>query len=77
MQSLPTARKQWSQTEKTNKAAIHEQKLKCIYLAPVDGHDANGIPEEEEAGNESRMMDESVSSRCGSKGQTMRAEIPD
>lgn len=52
---------QWSQTEATNKAAIQEQKIKCVYLAAADGLDANGIPEEEEAGNESRMLDESVS----------------
>ena len=58
---------QWSQTEKTNKSAIQEQKVKCAYLPAEDGTtNANGIPEESEDqtmnGDQSRMMDESVSS---------------
>ena len=52
----------WAETERTNKAAIHEQKLKSVYLAPEDGSHVNGIREEEEGElGESRVMDESVS----------------
>ncbi|KAK4686107.1 hypothetical protein P7C73_g4023, partial [Tremellales sp. Uapishka_1] len=52
----------WSQTEKENKSAIHEQKIKCVYLAPEDGVvNGNGIPEEEEihAGDQSKFLEES------------------
>lgn len=47
--------------EKTNKGAITEQKLKVVYL-PAEGGSTNnqGIPEEEEAGEASRV-EESVS----------------
>lgn len=42
--------------EKTNKGAISEQKLKVVYL-PAEGGSTNnqGIPEEEEAGEASRV----------------------
>lgn len=42
--------------EKTNKGAITEQKLKVVYL-PAEGGSTNnqGIPEEEEAGEASRV----------------------
>ena len=56
---------QWLQTEKTNKVAIHEQKIKCAYIQAEDGStSANGIPEENEetaTGGDSRMVDDSVS----------------
>lgn len=55
---------QWAQTEKTNKTAIQEQKIKCAYLPAEDGSTgANGIPEENEephSGEPSRI-EESVS----------------
>jgi hypothetical protein len=49
---------QWSQTEKTNKSAIQEHKLRVVYIAAEDG--ANGIPEENEDMEQSRI-EESVS----------------
>ncbi|ORX34575.1 PapD-like protein [Kockovaella imperatae] len=51
----------WSETEKNNKSAIKEQKIKCAYLPAEDGSVPNGIPEENEEanGDQSRMMDES------------------
>jgi hypothetical protein len=53
---------QWLQTEKTNKGAIQEQKIRCAYVAAEDGGAANGIPEEDEA-HEASRLDESVSTR--------------
>ena len=58
------ADKQWAQTEKKNKAAIQEQKLRCAYLPSQDGSTgANGIPEEPEdtTMDQSKLVDESVS----------------
>lgn len=55
---------QWAQTEKTNKTAIHEQKIKCAYLPAEDGSTGvNGIPEENEepASGEPSRIEESVS----------------
>jgi hypothetical protein len=49
---------QWSQTEKTNKTAIQEHKLRVVYIAAEDS--ANGIPEENEDMEQSRI-EESVS----------------
>ncbi|WVQ93872.1 hypothetical protein IAU59_000950 [Kwoniella sp. CBS 9459] len=61
-EEMHTLGEMWSQTEKTNKAAIHEQKIKVVYLAAEDGTtNANGIPEEGDetigggAGEASRM----------------------
>ncbi len=52
---------QWAQMERTNKTAIHEQKIKCAYLPAEDGSaGANGIPEENEetqSGEPSRIED--------------------
>lgn len=60
-------RQQWANVEKADKSAIHEQKLKCVYLPAEDGVATNGIPEEaEDAGDKSRM-DESVSVVVGSR----------
>jgi hypothetical protein len=53
---------QWLQTEKTNKGAIQEQKIRCAYVAAEDGGAANGIPEEDEA-HEASRLDESVSTQ--------------
>ena len=58
---MHTLAEMWAQTERTNKAAIHEQKIKSVYLASEDGSHANGIREEDEEAAESRVMDESVS----------------
>lgn len=52
---------QWSQTEKTNKSAIQEHKLRVVYLAAEDGTAANGIPEENEDAGEQSRIEESVS----------------
>lgn len=61
-EEMHTLQEMWAQTERTNKAAIHEQKIKSVYLAPEDGSHVNGIREEEEGElGESRVMDESVS----------------
>ena len=49
---------QWSHTEKTDKSAIQEHKLRVVYIAAEDG--ANGIPEENEDMEQSRI-EESVS----------------
>ncbi|WWD22278.1 hypothetical protein CI109_106769 [Kwoniella shandongensis] len=41
----------WANIEKTNKAAINEQKIKVVYIAAEDGSsNANGIPEEGDEG---------------------------
>ncbi|BEJ04709.1 hypothetical protein CcaverHIS641_0205260 [Cutaneotrichosporon cavernicola] len=46
MHSLP---EMWAQVERTNKASIHEQKIRCAYLSAEDGTgNPNGIPEENE-----------------------------
>ncbi|EKD01418.1 hypothetical protein A1Q2_04260 [Trichosporon asahii var. asahii CBS 8904] len=46
MRSLP---EMWASVERTNKASIQEQKIRCAYLPAEDGSgNANGIPEEEE-----------------------------
>lgn len=59
---MHTLAEMWAQTERTNKSAIHEQKIKSVYLAPEDGSHVNGIREEEEGElGESRVMDDSVS----------------
>lgn len=60
-EEMHTLSEMWSNTEQTNKSAIQEQKIKCVYLAAEDGRAENGIREEEEEGMESRVMDESVS----------------
>ncbi|WOO79643.1 putative protein [Vanrija pseudolonga] len=52
MHSLPEL---WATVEKGNKAAISEQKIRCIYLAAEDGSHPNGIPEE----NEDNTLDHS------------------
>lgn len=55
----------WSQLEKTNKGAISEQKLKVVYL-PAEGGSTNnqGIPEEEEAGEASRVEEPAIFSHA-------------
>lgn len=56
---------QWAQTEKINKTAIQEQKIKCAFLPAEDGSTGvNGIPEENEDahGGETSRLEESVSS---------------
>lgn len=51
----------WSQLEKTNKGAISEQKLKVVYLPAEDGSTNNqGIPEEDEANEASRVEEPHV-----------------
>ena len=50
---------QWTQTEKTNKSAIHEHKIRVTYVQAEGGSAANGIPEEEEGPDASRV-EESV-----------------
>lgn len=68
-EELRTLGEMWSQTEKTNKSAIHEQKLKVVYIAAEDGSgNANGIPEEEEAhaGENSRIEDSAIFSHAQS-----------
>ncbi|KAL1409623.1 phosphatidylinositol-binding protein scs2 [Vanrija albida] len=52
MHSLPEL---WLTVEKGNKAAISEQKIRCIYLPAEDGSHPNGIPEE----NEDNTLDHS------------------
>ncbi|ORY31962.1 PapD-like protein [Naematelia encephala] len=49
-EEMRTLAEMWAETERTNKSAIQEQKIKCAYLAAEDGSTgANGIPEEEES----------------------------
>jgi hypothetical protein len=57
-EEMRTLSEMWSQTEKTNKSAIQEHKLRVVYIAAEDG--ANGIPEENEDMEQSRI-EESVS----------------
>lgn len=60
-------RSQWASVERTNKASIQEQKIRCAYLPAEDGSgNANGIPEEEEGSphdttHDTSRLDESVS----------------
>ncbi|OWZ30390.1 MSP domain-containing protein [Cryptococcus neoformans var. grubii Br795] len=55
----------WSQLEKTNKGAISEQKLKVVYLPAEDGSTNNqGIPEEEEVGEASRVEEPAIFSHA-------------
>ncbi|WVQ81009.1 hypothetical protein IAT38_003116 [Cryptococcus sp. DSM 104549] len=57
-EEMHTLGEMWAQTEKQNKSAIHEQKLKVVYLAAEDGStNAHGIPEEEE--NNTTTIEES------------------
>ncbi|EJT47680.1 protein binding protein [Trichosporon asahii var. asahii CBS 2479] len=64
MRSLP---EMWASVERTNKASIQEQKIRCAYLPAEDGSgNANGIPEEEEGSphdttHDTSRLDESVS----------------
>ncbi|KAK8845329.1 hypothetical protein IAR55_006042 [Kwoniella newhampshirensis] len=70
----------WATTEKNNKSAIHEQKIKVAYIAAEDGStNANGIPEEGEegtpaAGEASRIED---SHNCPNDGFTRWTTKPD
>ncbi|WVR03301.1 hypothetical protein IAU60_000292 [Kwoniella sp. DSM 27419] len=64
-EEMHTLGEMWTQTEKTNREAIHEQKIKVAYLAAEDGStNANVISEEaEESGpgvGEASRMDESA-----------------
>ncbi|WRT63451.1 uncharacterized protein IL334_000356 [Kwoniella shivajii] len=57
-EEMHTLGEMWAQTEKTNKSAIQEQKIKVVYVAAEDGSsNPNGIPEEAEdnAGDASRL----------------------
>lgn len=65
--------------ERTNKASIHEQKIRCAYLSAEDGTgNPNGIPEENEDSMspiDHSRMDESVSLACSInvRGRVMRS----
>lgn len=59
-EEMRTLAEMWSQTEKTNKSAIQEHKLRVVYLAAEDGAAANGIPEENEDAGEQSRIDESA-----------------
>lgn len=62
--------------EKTNKGAISEQKLKVVYLPAEDGSTNNqGIPEEEEVGEASRV-EEPVSSCVFPRGNGFDRDLP-
>ncbi|GFZ43751.1 VAMP-associated protein [Saitozyma sp. JCM 24511] len=59
-EEMRTLTEMWLQTEKTNKGAIQEQKIRCAYVAAEDGGAANGIPEEDEAHEASRLDESAV-----------------
>ncbi|WWD06161.1 hypothetical protein V865_004246 [Kwoniella europaea PYCC6329] len=59
-EEMHTLGEMWSQVEKTNKSAIHEQKIKVVYLAAEDGSTGqNGIPEEDDHVGEASRLEES------------------
>ena len=65
---------QWAQTEKANKSAIQEHKIKVTYLPPEGGVATHGIPEEEEAQDASRVDDSVCSlSALGTRTLTEQA----
>ncbi|OCF59981.1 MSP domain-containing protein [Kwoniella mangroviensis CBS 10435] len=60
-EEMHTLGEMWSQVEKTNKSAIHEQKIKVVYLAAEDGSTGqNGIPEEDDHVGEASRLEESA-----------------